>query len=146
MYAHVLVAIDLEDEAGSAVVMGRAAALSQEAGARLTLVHVRPDLPVSYARALPETWDLQQQQAAERELEGLAAAAGCGERVAGVFAPAGSVAREVGALARRLGVDAILVGAHRMDLGRMVLGTQTGAIVRDAPCDVVVVRAEPPRG
>ncbi|MEE4206125.1 MAG: universal stress protein [Erythrobacter sp.] len=144
MYGHVLVAIDLEDEPGTAMLMRRAADLAREAGARLTLVHVRPDLPVSYARALPESWDLQQQEAAERELEGLAAAAGCGERVAGVFAPSGSIAREVNALAERLGVGAILVGAHRLDFGRMVLGTQTSAITRDATCDVVVVKAEAP--
>lgn len=142
MYDHVLVAIDLEDEAGTALVMRRAASIAGDTDARLTLVHVRPDLPQSYARALPDGWDMAQQDAAERELEGLAAAHGFGERLDGVFAPAGRIAREVNALAARLGVDAVLVGAHRMDLGRMVLGTQTSAIARDAPCDVVVVRAE----
>lgn len=146
MYDKVLVAIDLGDEAGSRILMARAAEFARKGGARLSLVHVRPDLPHSYARALPEGWDLEQQEEAERALEGLAAAHGCGESLGGVFAPGGSTAREVTALARRLDAGAILVGAHRMGLARMVLGTQTAAITRDAPCDVVVVRAEDAAG
>jgi len=146
MYGKVVVAIDLEDEAGSAVLMRRAADIAADTGARLTLVHVRPDLPVSYARALPEGHDFEQQEAAERALEGLAAAHGCGESLDGAFAPAGTIASEVNSLAERLGADAVLVGAHRMDLGRALLGTQTSAIARSAPCDVVVVRAEDNRG
>jgi len=144
MYERVLVAVDLDDPVGSRILMQRAKALAEETGARLTLVHVRPDLPQSYARALPDAWDLDQQEAAERELEGLAASNGCGGSVDGVFAPAGRIAREINAIAAKLDIDAVLVGAHRMDFGRMVLGTQTTAIARDAPCDVVVVRAEEP--
>jgi len=144
MYERVLVAVDLDDPVGSRILMRRARALADETGARLTLVHVRPDLPHSYARALPDGWDLDQQALAERELEGLASSDGCSASVDGVFAPAGSIAREVNAIAAKLDIDAVLVGAHRMDFGRMVLGTQTTAIARDAPCDVVVVRAEEP--
>ncbi|MEE4338482.1 universal stress protein [Erythrobacter sp.] len=144
MYERVLVAVDLDDTLGSRILMRRAAEMAGETGARLTLVHVRPDLPHSYSRALPDAWDLEQQEAAERELEGLAGSHGCGASIDGVFAPAGGIAREVNAIAVKLDIGAILVGAHRMDLGRMVLGTQTTAIARDAPCDVVVVRAEEP--
>ncbi|QIQ86885.1 universal stress protein [Erythrobacter sp.] len=144
MFERVLVALDLDDAAGARVLMARAAALARKFGTRLTLVHVRPDLPRSYARALPDAWDMGEQEAAERELEGLAAAHGCGASLDGVFAPAGTVAREITRLAVKLDADAILVGAHRMDLGRVMLGTQTTAITRDAPCDVLVVRAEEP--
>jgi nucleotide-binding universal stress UspA family protein len=142
MYARLLVAIDLDDEAGAAILAARAALLAGETGARVTFVHVRPDLPISYSRALPDSWDLDQQEAAERELEGLAAAHGCGEALDGVFAPAGPVPREINALAARLEADVILVAAHRMDLGRMVLGSKTTAIIRDASRDVLVVRAD----
>lgn len=89
---------------------------------------------------LPRGWEAQDRSEAEAWLREFAAREALGGALAGVYAPAGSTPREVVRLAGELGVDAILVAAHRLDLGRLLLGTSTHAIARDAPCDVLVLR------
>jgi len=54
----------------------------------------------------------------------------------------GDAARTICDVARELGVDAIVVGAHaRGRLGRLVLGSVSEHVVRHAPCPVLVVHA-----
>lgn len=140
MYRSVLLALDRDDEAGCDLLAERCAGWWSGEGTALHLVHVRPQLPRSYLRELPANWEQDDRAAAEGWLRAFAEGHGLSARVAGVHSPAGAVAQEVTRLAASLEVEAICVAAHRMDLGRYLLGTSTQAIVRDAPCDVIVVR------
>lgn len=56
---------------------------------------------------------------------------------------AGDPAQEVVRFARATGSDVIVVGTHaRSDRERLVLGSVAAAVVREAPCTVVVVRGD----
>ena len=57
----------------------------------------------------------------------------------------GDVARTICEVARKLGVDAIVVGSHvQGGLGRLFLGSVSEHVVRHAPCPVLVVRERNP--
>ncbi|WP_162627634.1 universal stress protein [Erythrobacter sp. KY5] len=140
MYRSALIALDREDEAGSELMGARCRALAIDGEMAIHLVHVRTPLPRSYLAQMPKNWDLNDQSGAKRWLRDYAAHHEISTSLAGVHAPSGSIAREVVKLARSLEAEVICVTAHRLDLGRLLLGTNTHAIVRDAPCDVIVVR------
>lgn len=144
MYRSALIALDREDEAGSELMGTRCRALVSMSGGggeiALHLVHVRTPLPRSYLAQMPKNWELNEQSDAESWLREYAEHHGLSASLAGVHASSGSIAREVVKLAKSLEVETICVTAHRLDLGRLLLGTNTHAIVRDAPCDVIVVR------
>ncbi|MBD2842726.1 universal stress protein [Erythrobacter rubeus] len=140
MYRSALIALDREDEAGSKLMGGRCRALIAGPEVAIHLVHVRTPLPRSYLAELPKNWEANEQSSAEKWLTDFAERYGLSVSLAGVHAPYGSIAREVVKLAEALEVETICVTAHKLDLGRLLLGTNTHAIVRDAPCDVIVVR------
>ena len=142
MYSRALVAFDRYDEEGSAIVAARSGRLAQAWDCELLFAFVRPQLPDAYYHRLPEGWAHEERLDCEKWLKRLALEHHLKDQVTGVFAPSGSVAEEITKLARKKSVDAILVGAHRMGLGRLILGSNTHAIIRDAPCDVIVIRAE----
>ena len=53
----------------------------------------------------------------------------------------GDVARTICDVAGELGVDAIVLGSHtRGGIGRLVVGSVSEHVVRNAPCPVLVVR------
>jgi nucleotide-binding universal stress UspA family protein len=140
MYASALIALDREDEAGSRLMASRLRAFLSHRPLALHLVHVRTPLPRSYLADLPAHWETRDRAETENWLRTFAAENGFTEALESVNAPAGSIAREVVSLAAKLGVEAIMAAAHRFDFARRLLGTNTHAISRDAPCDVIVVR------
>lgn len=140
MYRSALVALDREDEAGSGLMGARCHALLGDREIAFHLVYVRTALPRSYMAQMPKNWEANERSNTESWLREYAEQHGLSASLAGVYAPSGSIAREVVKLAESLDVDTICVTAHRLDLGRLLLGTNTQAIVRDAPCDVIVVR------
>ena len=50
----------------------------------------------------------------------------------------GNVAEELIAAARELGADLLVVGTRKTALQRLALGSVSSAVVRRAPCDVLV--------
>ena len=140
MYRSILIALDREDEAGCRLMADRC---RERFGGPLTAIHlayVRTRLPRSYLQQLPKHWEADDRADAQRWLRALAEITGLSASLAGVHSPSSPASREVTALAAALGVEAICVLAHRIDLGRALLGTSTHAIVRDALCDVIVMR------
>ncbi|GAA5049491.1 universal stress protein [Erythrobacter westpacificensis] len=140
MYARLLAAIDREDEQGTRLIASRCAALANTMGASVSLIHVRLQPPASYGRHLPWQWEADEAKEVRGWLQELARTHAFEDRLSGTFAPSGSVSREVAARARELGSDVIMVAAHRATLGRILLGSTAHAIMRDAPCDVLLVR------
>jgi nucleotide-binding universal stress UspA family protein len=124
-----------------------ALSLAGENDARITLLHVVENLPdatdSSLFLALPETESLRDAVLTRaRERLGRAVPEDAGdvchvsERV-----EAGKAAREILRVANELDADLIVVGAHaRGPVGRMLFGSTSSHVVRQAPCPVLVVR------
>ena len=140
MYSSALIAIDREDDVGSQLLAERCRSFLALGPIDLHLIHVRTPLPRSYLAELPSHWEENDQSEAEAWLKDFAKQHGLSTNVIGTYAPSGSIAREAVRLAKELSVAAIFATAHRLDLGRLLLGSNVQAIARDAPCDVVVIR------
>ena len=118
-----------------------AADLARRLDARLTLLHVWKGPPAAGGRAAAVTRDVQADL--ERELEGWKLEA---ERIAGrvieTAVRTGPPAAEVARFAEERKADLVVVGTRgRTGLERAVLGSIAEAIVRHAPCAVLVARA-----
>jgi nucleotide-binding universal stress UspA family protein len=144
----ILVATDFSALGSAAVTF--AAEQARRRTARLVLMHsldlVRPGLgmgepaPVPPAYVEPALGEAQRRSAHERlarVLEQLREVAG-EVLVSDEPAPSG-IPRE----AERLGLELVVVGTHgRTGLRRLLLGSVAEAVVRRAPCSVLVVRSE----
>lgn len=140
MYRKALAAFDLVDAAGTSLIARRCASLTEEQGCTVAMISVRLPLPASYTQHLPKHWEAGQFSETESSLYRIARDHGFESEVTSVLAPAGSVSNCVVDAVGETDADVIIVGAHRVDIKRLVLGSNTLAIVRDAPCDVIVVR------
>ena len=127
-----------------------ATSLARAAGASIICVHViEPVVPtVGYtgiAEPLPIA-DLSEQLAdsATRELPKIARHEECaGLNVEEVIAH-GDAASEIVRVAKERGVDLIVISSHgRTGLGRILFGSTAEAVVRHAPCPVLVVKPPP---
>lgn len=146
-YRHILLAVDFAP--GSQVAIERAVAMRDAFGARLTLVNVVEYVPpgTEYAGGafiaepvLPEEFQLEQEliDIAAKELDAL------GERI-GVpsqdrvveFGPTG---RSIEHVAKDLGVDLILVGAHDHNWLSNLFGSTSRSLLRHDVCDLLAVR------
>ena len=83
----------------------------------------------------------QLEDSAERELPKIAACEECaGLEVEEVIAH-GDAASEIVRVAKERGVDLIVIASHgRTGLGRILFGSTAEAVVRHAPCPVLVVK------
>lgn len=124
-----------------------ATSLARSAGASIICVHViEPVVPtVGYtgiAEPLPIA-DLSEQleDSATRELPKIARHEECaGLNVEEVIAH-GDAASEIVRVAKERGVDLIVISSHgRTGLGRILFGSTAEAVVRHAPCPVLVVK------
>lgn len=128
----------------SRAALARAAELARGGGAWLGLVHVvthSPD-PTAEAPFAPPARPHAGERDAGKELEALTADA---ERLRGAPVHAellsGAPAAEIVRFARENGCDLLVLGTHRRHgLKRVLEGSIAERVVRDAPCDVLVVR------
>jgi universal stress protein A len=140
-YRHILVAADFSE-------LGRAAARrglfeAKSHGARLGFVHVIEHFPV----VVPEHWvapedidpETYYREQAARELAKLADELGCGDAPREVIVTAGSAGRAVVEVAERQRADLVVAGTHG-GWAMGLLGSTAATIVRNAHCDVLIVR------
>lgn len=140
MYKRLLAAIDRTDPIGTDLIGRRCKALVEALGSSVALIHVRLLLPDTYVRHLPPQWEADEFIETERWLRQVARDHGFAAHLTDVFPPTGNVASEVTQIAINMGADLIIVAAQRATVGRRILGSNAHAIMRDAPCDVLVVR------
>jgi nucleotide-binding universal stress UspA family protein len=141
----IIVAVDGSPE--SVGVTRAAASLARAHDARLTLLQAYPDLsgaPV-FAQADAAQRDLlqgDQLARAQRQLEALRDALGDalqGLRVDAQILP-GRASRVIVEQAREAGAELVVVGTHGHGaLYRLAVGTTTARVLREAPCDVLVI-------
>ncbi len=124
-----------------------ATSLARAAGASIICVHViEPVVPAVGYTGMTEPMPItdiseQLENSAERELPKIAACEECsGLRVEEVITH-GDAPSEIVRVARERGVDLIVISSHgRTGLGRILFGSTAEAVVRHAPCPVLVVK------
>ena len=146
-FKHILAATDLSPESLSSV--SYAAHLARAQGSRLTVLHVPHSVSLAYTDFAPpiDMSDIDQaiMESARQELSGWVKRHL--RKVPGVktVVRAGITHKTICDVADEVGASVIVVTTHgRKGLGRLVLGSVTEAVLRDAPCPVLVVKPPKP--
>ncbi len=139
LYKHILVAIDLTDEAD--LVLERARDIAEKNGAKLTLVHVVEPLSVAYGSDIPLDLTTLQDEITQQARERIARLANKinvekGEQ----HVVYGRPEREVHRIADKSDIDLIVVGSHGRHGLVLILGSTSTSILHGAKCDVLAVR------
>ena len=139
LYKHILVAIDLSDEADD--VLEKAKSLAESNQSRLTLVHVVEPLSVAYGSDIPLDLTSLQDEITQQAKERIAKLADNihldkGEQ----HVVYGRPEREVHRIAQESDVDLIVVGSHGRHGLALILGSTSTSILHGACCDVLAVR------
>lgn len=146
-YTHLLVPSDGSELSTKA--MHEAVKLAHSTGARITIVHAQPVVPMPVMGmgelldpATMETLITATRRESDRLLEEASGIAAIG----GVTASCERVQSDqphkvILEAAARLGCDLIVMGSHgRRGLQGLLLGSQTQRVLLEAPCPVLVVR------
>ncbi|HVY00718.1 MAG TPA: universal stress protein [Pseudorhodoplanes sp.] len=140
MFKHILVPVDIADPQFAKAAIDTAVGMVRASGGMLRLVHVLPMTPVMLAEYVPPDFDVQQREAAEETLTGLARDCGLeAARVSSVVRQ-GGIYHEVIEEAKTMPADLIVMSSHRPNMRSYFLGSNAGHIVRYADCSVLVVR------
>jgi universal stress protein A len=141
-FQRILVAVDAEPVAAHAADVGRE--LAHALGATLAFIYVvdpstvaAPDggIPASELIALAET-------DGKRVLAGFRPVM-AGQSIPLEFVQVGTPASEIVKTATQWSADLIVIGSHgRGGLSRALLGSVAEAVMRHAPCPVLVIRAQ----
>lgn len=141
-YQHLLLAIDFAPE--TEPVVKRAHQLSEQSGARLSLLHVVEYLPMAYSGdlVLPDDFDLEQEllEVAKKQMVLL------GERLAvsedDRHIEIGGTGHTILKVADELGADLIVLGSHGRHGLTVLLGSTARSVLNGAKCDVLAVRVK----
>jgi nucleotide-binding universal stress UspA family protein len=127
-----------------------AASLARTFGASIICVHViEPMVPTVGYSGMTEPLPIadisdQLEDSAERELPKLAECEECAGLAVEEVIVHGEAASEIVRVAKDRRVDLIVVSSHgRTGLGRILFGSTAEAVVRHAPCPVLVVKPSP---
>ncbi|MCL6268772.1 universal stress protein [Sansalvadorimonas sp. 2012CJ34-2] len=139
LYKHILVAVDLTDEAD--VVLDKAREIAEANSAKLTLVHVVEPLSVAYGSDIPlDLTTLQDEitQQARDRIHRLAEKIHVDNGEQHVVY--GRPEREVHRIVEESDVDLVIVGSHGRHGLALILGSTSTSILHGATCDVLAVR------
>lgn len=144
-FRHVLCPVDLTGASEGA--LRAAAALARQHGASLTLLHVvvvpGSAIPEALLDTPPALAEDLSAPADQPLLDWMAKAERLGAPRVRALRSVGTPAQEILALARRDGVDLIVVGTHgRTGLGHLLLGSVAEEVVRRAHCPVLTIGSE----
>jgi universal stress protein A len=146
-YQHVLVAIDVTEEAGE--VLAKAQQAAADAGAELTavtivrpLTHAYTGMEVAGLAAAAVNFEAEAKASVEKSLGDLCEQHGID--AAHRHVRFGVPANEIKHCAEEFGADLIVVGSHgRHGLG-LLLGSTANAVLHGAGCDILTVRVHDP--
>ncbi|MCX4029745.1 universal stress protein [Endozoicomonas sp. SM1973] len=138
-YHHILVAVDLTEEANT--VLARAKDIAADNQARLTMVHVIEPLSVAYGSDIPLDLTTLQQEITDQAHHRISELA---DRIdldsQDQVVVYGRPEKEIHRLAEETGVDLIVVGSHGRHGLALILGSTSTGILHGAKCDVLAVR------
>jgi len=140
-YKHILLAADFTDHGID--VAAKAKELAEANQARLSIVHVVDNLPITdaaYGPIIPFDGDLTEQiiEAAKKRLLKMAKELDIAEE--NQWLEVGSPKFEVVRLADENNVDLIVVGSHGRHGFALLLGSTANGVLHHAHCDVLAVR------
>jgi len=145
MYKRILVPVDLqeEDERLRNLALQRAVELCRFYNARLHVLTVVPDMGMPLVGSyFPEDAGRQIVQEAEKLLHEQVTSHLPDDLDIQHIVAQGTVYRRILKTAQQLGVDLIVMPAHRMTLKEYFLGSNASRVVRFAECSVLVLRPE----
>ena len=143
LYRHIIVGLDLSDEAPE--VLAKSVALAQACGAKLSMAHVIEPITFAYGGDMPVDLSEVQEQLqikAEQELQRLAGMIDFPVQQEHVLV--GQPATELHYLAKQQNADLIIVGSHGRKGFALLLGSTSNSVLHGANCDVLAVRVKLP--
>ncbi|MCL6414747.1 universal stress protein [Aestuariirhabdus sp. Z084] len=138
-YKHILVAVDLTEEADT--VLEKAQEIARNNDAKLTLVHVVEPLSVAYGSDIPlDLSSLQEEitDQARQKIDSLASTIDVARGEQHVVY--GRPEKEIHRMANEFDVDLIVVGSHGRHGLALILGSTSTSILHGASCDLLAVR------
>lgn len=139
-YNHILLPTDFSEQSEAAA--ARAAELAKSCGARLSVLHVVDYAPPGYIRV--DAPEASAQELADRARGALADwTKKLGLETTNQWVEVGPSKREILKIAKDNDVDLIVLGSHGERGLTRLLGSTTNAVLHEAHCDVLSVRARP---
>ncbi|PJE78558.1 Universal stress protein A [invertebrate metagenome] len=139
LYRHILVAVDLSNEAQQ--VLEKAQSLAKTYESKLTIVHVIEPLSVAYGSDIPlDLTTLQEEisQQAKERITKLADNITVNQKEQHIVY--GRPEKEVHRIAEENNADLIVVGSHGRHGLALILGSTSTSMLHGASCDVLAVR------
>ncbi len=140
MYRRILLAVDLSGSEPSPRGLVQALDLVKAYNAELRLVNVQALLPATFMEYVPPDFDVEQERRATDALQAIVADLPIAKERVSVAVASGGVYHELLREAASWHADLIVIGSHRPVMSDYLLGSNAKAIVRHAPCSVLVVR------
>lgn len=142
-YKHILLATDFSEH--GEMVANRAGDLQKKFQARLSIVHIVDDLPITdatYGPVIPLDIDLTEElmNASKSRLDEIADRLGISENDR--WLELGSPKLEIVRIAKQENVDLIVSGSHGRHGLALLLGSTANGILHHAKCDVLAVRLQ----
>ncbi|MBU2707870.1 universal stress protein [Zooshikella marina] len=137
-YKHILVAVDLTEEAD--IVLQRAQEIAKDHNADITLVHVVEPLSVAYGSDIPLDLTTLQEEIAQQARQRISELAKRLNNEGHQHVVYGRPEKEIHRIAEERNVDLIVVGSHGRHGLALILGSTSTGILHGAKCDVLAVR------
>jgi universal stress protein A len=140
-YQHILLAVDLSDEADQVVAQGKS--LSEVYDAKLSIVHVLEPLSFAYGGDIPLDFSgIQEeiQKQAQQHLTALAQSLAIPKESQHLVL--GRPETEIHHTAQDIGADLVVVGSHGRHGLALLFGSTANGVLHGAGCDVLAVRVE----
>ncbi len=141
MFKNILMPIDLQHVESSNKAVQVAAEMAQRQSARLTVMTVIPDYGMSVVGSyFPEGYEAEMTAKVTKDLAAFCAA----ELPQGLdlhqIVVHGTAYEEILRVAGELGIDLVVMAAHRPELKDYLIGPNSSKVVRHADCSVFVIR------
>lgn len=140
MFKKILVPIDFEHDGSWERALSAAFAMARADGGSLHILHVVRSSPAMVAQYLPKDFAKTAEAQAIATLKEKVGGHGIGESEATLLIRHGEVYPEILDAAGEMGIDLIVMGAHRPDVTDYLLGTTAARVARHAKCSVFLVR------
>jgi nucleotide-binding universal stress UspA family protein len=142
MFKSIIVPVDVSDLNVAHLAIQSAVRLADPLGSTVTLVHVVPIMPLMMLDTVPVSFEGEVAEKARSTLADLGRSIDLPGGTVSTVVRIGGVYHEVLAIAEEQGADLIVVGSHQPSMATYLLGSNASAIVRHAPCSIMVVREE----
>lgn len=135
----VLLPIDLSHSEKAEEVLEEAKKIREGREASFTVIHIVYPLPGFVTAELSENFALKALDEVKTELEALVSKYGLDPSTE-VVVRSGSPQHEIVSFAEEEAVDLIIIASHKPNVADYLLGSVAAAVVRHAPCSVLVKR------